>query len=123
MSGRLPRSVLKPSRIDAYVEQIRKPIMVVARKTDPRVPVSESDPVVAALKAPGTPARYMLAKDEGHGFRKTVLVLRRNRVPAEVLTRVRGSRYWIGASPSGQASETKEGFPSQTRRNTGTVMV
>ncbi len=52
------------------VEKIQKPMLVVAGKNDPRVPVSESDQIVAALKKQGTPVWYAMAKDEGHGFRK-----------------------------------------------------
>jgi dipeptidyl aminopeptidase/acylaminoacyl peptidase len=50
--------------------KIKKPILVVAGKNDPRVPVSESEQIFAALKKQGTPAWYIMAKDEGHGFRK-----------------------------------------------------
>jgi dipeptidyl aminopeptidase/acylaminoacyl peptidase len=52
------------------VEKIKKPMMVVAGKNDPRVPVTESDQIVAALKNQGTPVWYVMAKDEGHGFQK-----------------------------------------------------
>jgi dipeptidyl aminopeptidase/acylaminoacyl peptidase len=52
------------------IVKIRKPLLVVAGKNDPRVPVSESDQIVAALKQQGTPVWYVLAKDEGHGFQK-----------------------------------------------------
>jgi len=52
------------------IEKIRKPMLVVAGKNDPRVPVSESDQIVSALKKQGTPVWYMVAKDEGHGYRK-----------------------------------------------------
>lgn len=52
------------------IEKIKKPMMVVAGKNDPRVPVSESDQIVAALKRSGTPVWYITAKDEGHGFQK-----------------------------------------------------
>jgi dipeptidyl aminopeptidase/acylaminoacyl peptidase len=45
-------------------------MMVVAGKNDPRVPVSESDQIAAALKKQGTPVWYLMAKDEGHGFQK-----------------------------------------------------
>ena len=37
---------------------------------DPRVPAGESEQIVAALKARGVPVWYVLARDEGHGFRK-----------------------------------------------------
>lgn len=52
------------------VEKIKKPMMVVAGKNDPRVPVSESNQIFAALKKQGTPVWYVMAKDEGHGFQK-----------------------------------------------------
>lgn len=52
------------------IDKIRKPMLVVAGKNDPRVPVSESDQIVAALKKQGTPVWYMVAKDEGHGYQK-----------------------------------------------------
>jgi len=52
------------------IEKIKKPMFVVAGKNDPRVPVSESDQIVAALKKQGTPVWYLMAKDEGHGFQK-----------------------------------------------------
>lgn len=52
------------------IDKIKKPMLVVAGKNDPRVPVSESDQIVAALKKQGTPVWYILAKDEGHGYQK-----------------------------------------------------
>jgi len=52
------------------IDKIKKPMMVVAGKNDPRVPVSESDQIVAALKKQGTPVWYIMAQDEGHGFQK-----------------------------------------------------
>jgi dipeptidyl aminopeptidase/acylaminoacyl peptidase len=52
------------------IEKIKKPMLVVAGKNDPRVPVSESDQIVAALTKSGTPVWYIMAKDEGHGFQK-----------------------------------------------------
>ena len=52
------------------IEKIKKPMLVVAGKNDPRVPVSESQQIFDALKQQGTPAWFIMAKDEGHGFRK-----------------------------------------------------
>jgi len=52
------------------IEKIKKPMMVVAGKNDPRVPVSESEQIAGALKKQGTTVWYLMAKDEGHGFRK-----------------------------------------------------
>jgi len=52
------------------IQKIKKPMMVVAGKNDPRVPVSESEQIVGALKKQGTTVWYLMATDEGHGFRK-----------------------------------------------------
>jgi dipeptidyl aminopeptidase/acylaminoacyl peptidase len=52
------------------VAKIAKPLMVVQGANDPRVPRSEAEQMVAALKKQGTPVGYLLGKDEGHGFAK-----------------------------------------------------
>ena len=49
---------------------MKKPLLVIAGKNDPRVPASESQQIVDALKAQGTPVWFLMANDEGHGFRK-----------------------------------------------------
>jgi dipeptidyl aminopeptidase/acylaminoacyl peptidase len=49
---------------------IRKPLLVVQGMNDPRVPASESEQMVARVRANGGEAWYLAAKDEGHGFRK-----------------------------------------------------
>lgn len=54
------------------IEKIKKPMMVVAGRNDPRVPVSESQQIADALKKQGTPVWFLIGKDEGHGFRKKV---------------------------------------------------
>lgn len=54
----------------ANVSKIRKPLLVQQGANDPRVPKSESDQIVAALKETGTPVWYLVFTDEGHGFRK-----------------------------------------------------
>jgi dipeptidyl aminopeptidase/acylaminoacyl peptidase len=55
-----------------HVDMIKKPMLVVAGKNDPRVPVSESEQIAAALKKQGTPVWFLVAQDEGHGYRKKV---------------------------------------------------
>jgi dipeptidyl aminopeptidase/acylaminoacyl peptidase len=50
--------------------EIGKPIFVVHGRNDPRVPWSESDQIVRAVRAKGVPAWYLVAEDEGHGFKK-----------------------------------------------------
>jgi dipeptidyl aminopeptidase/acylaminoacyl peptidase len=49
---------------------IRRPLLVVQGLNDPRVPASESEQMVARVRANGGEAWYLAAKDEGHGFRK-----------------------------------------------------
>ncbi|HET7294273.1 MAG TPA: S9 family peptidase [Vicinamibacteria bacterium] len=51
-------------------DRITKPMFVVQGKNDPRVPISESEQIVAALKKRGVPVWYLVATDEGHGFKK-----------------------------------------------------
>jgi dipeptidyl aminopeptidase/acylaminoacyl peptidase len=50
--------------------RIKKPLLVVAGLNDPRVPVSESEQLVWRVRSNGGEVWYLLAKDEGHGFRK-----------------------------------------------------
>ncbi len=50
--------------------EIDIPLMVVTGANDPRVPASEADQIVEAVRAGGNPAWHLLAKNEGHGFRK-----------------------------------------------------
>jgi dipeptidyl aminopeptidase/acylaminoacyl peptidase len=50
--------------------KITKPLFVVAGANDPRVPRSESEQIVTAVRKSGTPVWYLVGKDEGHGFAK-----------------------------------------------------
>ena len=50
--------------------KITKPMMIVQGLNDPRVPVGEAEQMVKAIRQNGGEAWYLLAKDEGHGFRK-----------------------------------------------------
>jgi dipeptidyl aminopeptidase/acylaminoacyl peptidase len=54
----------------AHVEKITKPLFVVQGKNDPRVPLSESEQMVQAIRQNGGKVWYLMAKDEGHGFAK-----------------------------------------------------
>ena len=54
----------------ANVAKIGKPMLVMQGANDPRVPRSESEQIVAGLRARGIPAWYVLFADEGHGFLK-----------------------------------------------------
>lgn len=54
------------------VNKITKPLLVVQGKNDPRVPVTEAEQMVKAIRENKGEVSYLLAKDEGHGFRKKV---------------------------------------------------
>ncbi len=55
--------------------KIKKPLFVIQGLHDPRVPVSEAEQIVEAVRKSGVDVWYLLAEDEGHGF-----VKRSNRV-------------------------------------------
>jgi hypothetical protein len=46
----------------------RMPLLIAQGANDPRVKQTESDQMVAALRACGFPVTYVLFPDEGHGF-------------------------------------------------------
>ena len=52
------------------VDQIKSALFVLQGANDPRVPVTEAEQIVKAVKAAGKDVWYMLARNEGHGFRK-----------------------------------------------------
>ena len=53
-----------------HVADLRIPLMVVTGANDPRVPQSEADQMVAAVRAAGRPAWHLIGQNEGHGFAK-----------------------------------------------------
>lgn len=52
------------------VEKIKIPLLVVQGQNDPRVPVTEAEQIVTALRQQGNEVWYMNALNEGHGYRK-----------------------------------------------------
>lgn len=50
--------------------KITKPLFIIQGANDPRVPASEAEQILAAVRGNGGEAWYLLAMDEGHGFRK-----------------------------------------------------
>ncbi len=52
------------------VNEIEKPMLVITGANDPRVPKSEADQIVAAIRKNGGEAWHVVAADEGHGFAK-----------------------------------------------------
>ena len=55
------------TRLDA----IKAPLMVIHGANDPRVPIGETEQIVAALRAKGREVEYLRYEDEGHGLAKT----------------------------------------------------
>jgi dipeptidyl aminopeptidase/acylaminoacyl peptidase len=53
-----------------HAERIHVPMFVVQGQNDPRVPFTEAEQIVAALREQGQPVWYMNALNEGHGYRK-----------------------------------------------------
>ena len=49
---------------------ITKPLLIAQGLNDPRVPASESEQMVDVIRKNGGEVWYLVAKDEGHGFRK-----------------------------------------------------
>lgn len=76
-----------------YVDRIRTPLLVVHGANDPRVTQRESDQLVVALRDKDVPVEYLVAPDEGHGFRsdenRMALAVAMERFLAEHL----GGRY------------------------------
>ena len=52
------------------VDELNIPLMVVTGGNDPRVPASEADQIIKAVRAKGGTAWHLLGQDEGHGFAK-----------------------------------------------------
>jgi len=53
-------------------DKIVKPLLIIQGANDPRVKKAEADQIVIALRDKGKKVAYLLADDEGHGFRKPV---------------------------------------------------
>jgi dipeptidyl aminopeptidase/acylaminoacyl peptidase len=54
----------------AKVDKIKAPLFVIAGRNDPRVPYTEAEQIVGALKNRGAIVQYKLYDDEGHGVAK-----------------------------------------------------
>ncbi len=50
--------------------RIAAPLFVAQGRNDPRVPYTEAEQIVQAVRGNGHPVWYLLFNDEGHGFRK-----------------------------------------------------
>ncbi len=52
------------------IAEIKAPLFIVQGANDPRVPKTEADQIVAAVRARGGTAWYLVGENEGHGFAK-----------------------------------------------------
>ena len=50
--------------------KITSPLFVAQGRNDPRVPYTEAEQIVQAVRGNGQPVWYLLYADEGHGFSK-----------------------------------------------------
>jgi dipeptidyl aminopeptidase/acylaminoacyl peptidase len=50
--------------------KIRSPLFVAQGKNDPRVPYTEAEQIVKAVRGNGQPVWFLMFNDEGHGFQK-----------------------------------------------------
>jgi dipeptidyl aminopeptidase/acylaminoacyl peptidase len=64
------RALLEKISPANHADKIRRPLLVGQGANDPRVPLSESDQIVAAVEKNGAPVWYVVGKNEGHGFSK-----------------------------------------------------
>ena len=51
-----------------HVDRIARPLLIAQGANDPRVKISESDQIVAAMDQQEIPVTYVVFPDEGHGF-------------------------------------------------------
>jgi dipeptidyl aminopeptidase/acylaminoacyl peptidase len=77
--GRLDedRDFLEEASPLAHLDAMVAPLFVIHGANDPRVPLTESEQIKAALDAKGVPCTLLVYPDEGHGLAK-----RRNRLDA-----------------------------------------
>lgn len=64
------RAQLKAISPLGRADRIAVPLFVVTGANDPRVPASEADQMVAAVRGKGREAWHLVAANEGHGFRR-----------------------------------------------------
>jgi dipeptidyl aminopeptidase/acylaminoacyl peptidase len=78
-------------------DRIVAPLMVVHGANDPRVPISETEQIVASLRARGRSVEYLRFEDEGHG-----LVRLENRLVAYPRIAEFLERYLLGGPTADQ---------------------
>ncbi|MEM9945542.1 MAG: alpha/beta fold hydrolase [Cyanobacteria bacterium P01_D01_bin.36] len=84
-------------------DRIQAPLLVVQGANDPRVLQQESDQIVKALRDLGRPIDYLVAEDEGHGFRKEINALAMTAALERFFADHLGGRYQAEMSPQLEA--------------------
>ena len=74
-------------------DKIIKPLLIIQGANDPRVKQAESDQIVVSLRDKGKQVSYLLADDEGHGFRKPVNNMAMYAETEKFLAEILGGRY------------------------------
>jgi len=86
-----------------HPERLTRPLLVIQGLNDPRVPVSESEQIIEAMRSAGHNPWYMLARNEGHGFRRQSNRLARSQAEAlfiqEVLLGDQAARQAASSTP------------------------
>ena len=77
-------------------DKIVKPLLIIQGANDPRVKKAEADQIVIALRDKGKTVSYLLADDEGHGFRKPVNQMAMFAETERFLAGILGGRYQDG---------------------------
>lgn len=75
------------------VDKIVKPLLIIQGANDPRVKQAEADQIVIALREKGKKVNYILADDEGHGFRKPINNMAMYAETEKFLAEIIGGRY------------------------------
>src|SRR5439155_861824 len=96
------------------VDKVTKPLFIVAGMNDPRVPRTEAEQMVAALKQRSVPVWYLMARDEGHGFRK-----KNNQDFQFYATILFTERYLLGREVSDLRSSGRRKRPVRNPRPSG----
>jgi dipeptidyl aminopeptidase/acylaminoacyl peptidase len=74
-------------------DKIVKPLLIIQGANDPRVKKAEADQIAIALREKGKQVSYLLADDEGHGFRKPVNSMAMYAETEKFLAGILGGRY------------------------------
>lgn len=84
-------------------DRIAAPLLIIQGANDPRVKQAESDQIVIALRDRGYPVEYMVAPDEGHGFRGEMNRMAMSVAIEQFLAEHLGGRKQTSVDPAVQA--------------------